>query len=83
MHGAYTIILFSPYPIDLKLIFFPARGSPGRFFAANELKGMMAYIVLTYDVKMVNEGVRPENKWYGPLCVPDRDGEVLFRKRRT
>lgn len=39
------------------LLLAPAR----RFFAANELKIMMANLVLKYDVKFADEGRRPEN----------------------
>jgi len=56
---------------------------PGRFFAANELKMMMAHLVLTYDVKFENEGVRPPNLWFASTCSPDRKAEVLFRKRQS
>jgi len=56
---------------------------PGRFFAANELKAMLAYVVMTYDVKMENEGVRPANSYFITNCIPDRKAHVLFRKRRT
>jgi len=56
---------------------------PGRFFAANELKAMMAYLVITYDVKMENEGVRPADKYFVTSCVPDPTAEVLFRQRQT
>ncbi|KAF8913740.1 cytochrome P450 [Gymnopilus junonius] len=34
---------------------------PGRFFAVNELKTMLAYVLLNYDVKLRNDGPRPEN----------------------
>ncbi|KAI0783163.1 cytochrome P450 [Abortiporus biennis] len=54
---------------------------PGRFFAVNEIKAMFAHLVLTYDVKFKNEGVRPPNKWYGTVFVPEPTVEVLFRKR--
>ena len=57
-------------------------GSPGRFFAANELKAMMAYLVQNYDVKFEDEGKRPSNKWFGLAVVPDPAARVLFRKRR-
>ena len=56
--------------------------SPGRFFAANELKAMLAYLVITYDVKLENEGVRPPNCWFATSCIPNRTGSVLFRERR-
>ncbi|KAF8574245.1 cytochrome P450 [Ramaria rubella] len=53
---------------------------PGRFFAANELKAMMAHLLLTYDIKLEN-GVRPESQWFTFSCVPDPNAKVLFRKR--
>ncbi|OBZ75703.1 Ent-kaurene oxidase [Grifola frondosa] len=55
---------------------------PGRFFATLELKCMMAFTLLRYDVKMENEGVRPPDTWFGPACVPSLSAEVLFRLRR-
>ncbi|KAK7678985.1 hypothetical protein QCA50_017928 [Cerrena zonata] len=56
---------------------------PGRFFAANELKAMMAYTVLNYDVKMENEGVIPEPVWYSVKVMPNATAEVMFRRRQT
>ncbi|KAF8526929.1 cytochrome P450 [Hysterangium stoloniferum] len=56
---------------------------PGRFFVANELKVMLAYTVLNYDVKMEKEGVRPANRWAGLGCVPDTKASVMFRRRQT
>ena len=53
---------------------------PGRFFAANVLKLMLAHIIVTYDVKL--EGGRPEDVWYVASCMPNPKGEVTFRKRR-
>ncbi|KAI0073032.1 cytochrome P450 [Panus rudis PR-1116 ss-1] len=55
---------------------------PGRFFAANELKAMLAHTILTYDVKLEKEGVRPANLFVGESCVPNPYTPVLFRKRR-
>ncbi|RDB27706.1 Ent-kaurene oxidase [Hypsizygus marmoreus] len=52
---------------------------PGRFFAANELKLMLAHILMTYDVKL--EGEHPKNMWLVTACIPNTKGEVLFRKR--
>ncbi|TFK88883.1 cytochrome P450 [Polyporus arcularius HHB13444] len=56
---------------------------PGRFFAANELKAMLAFIVLNYDVKLANDAPRPENRCFGPNIIPDPGAEIMFRKRRT
>ena len=57
--------------------------SPGRFFAANELKGMLAHLVVTYDIKMENEGVVPKPFKFEFHHVPNPNAEVLFRKRRV
>ncbi|KAI1791098.1 cytochrome P450 [Ganoderma leucocontextum] len=55
---------------------------PGRFFAANSLKTMMAYLVLNYDIKFAEEGKRPPNLRFGPADLPSHTAQVLFRKRR-
>ena len=56
---------------------------PGRYFAACELKIMLAHIVLNYDMKMENEGVRPPDVWLALSCIPNPRGKVMFRKRAT
>lgn len=53
---------------------------PGRFFAATELKAMLARVVLDYDV-CVEGGVRPKDRLVGITNFPDPDAKVLFRKR--
>ncbi|KAF7364554.1 hypothetical protein MVEN_00324400 [Mycena venus] len=55
---------------------------PGRFFAATELKAIMAHIVLTYDVKAEVEGVRPPDNVFGTRITPNPTGRVQFRKRQ-
>ena len=57
--------------------------SPGRFFAANELKAMLAYIVLVYDVKLPEGTQRPKDLEFGPALAPDPKAQVLFRRRQT
>ncbi len=54
--------------------------SPGRFFATNEVKAMLAYVLLNYDVTMANV---PSELWFGLLSIPDPTAEVMFRKRMT
>ncbi|EKM61840.1 uncharacterized protein PHACADRAFT_112752 [Phanerochaete carnosa HHB-10118-sp] len=56
---------------------------PGRFFASNELKAMLAYIVVNYDVKPEYEGVRPENLRRGLTNEPNNTARVLFRGRQV
>lgn len=61
---------------------YPLFCSPGRFFAANKLKVMMAHLVLNYDVKMEKEGVRPPNTSAAMACAPDLTAEVMFKRHR-
>ena len=53
---------------------------PGRFLAAYEIKMMLAYVVVTYDVKFA-DGVRPPDLFIMHNCAPNPTAEVLFRKR--
>lgn len=55
--------------------------SPGRFFVANEMKLMMAHLILEYDFKTEKEGVRPLNVAAGFTVLPDREATILFRRR--
>ena len=57
-------------------------GSPGRFFAVNELKVVVAYILLHYDLKPAGDGTRPKNVYLARNILPDPTGKVLFRKRK-
>ncbi|KAK0609580.1 cytochrome P450 [Bombardia bombarda] len=53
---------------------------PGRFFAANELKLMLAHVVMTYDLEI--KGTRERNKWYGLNRVPPMEATIRVRRRR-
>ncbi|EED82919.1 predicted protein [Postia placenta Mad-698-R] len=53
---------------------------PGRFFAANELKAMLAHVAVTYDVKMEKDGVLPPSMWFGTALVPNRKAQSRFRE---
>ena len=66
-----------------RLLFTYDFCSPGRFFAANELKTMMAHLVLHYDVKFAQEGQRPPNVRFGPADLPSHSAKVLFRRRKS
>ena len=62
---------------------------PGRFFVSNELKLVLGYIVLNYDLGVPgDEGEetkkkRPENKWYGVNMVPDLGARIKVSRRGT
>lgn len=57
---------------------------PGRFFAANEIKLILARILLEYDLKMP-EGLteRYANINMGTDVLPDPTKEVLFKRVQT
>jgi cytochrome P450 len=56
--------------------------SPGRFFAVNEIKLMLAFILLRFDITTKN-GVPPRMMKFMAFLLPDMKGEILFRKRVT
>ncbi len=58
--GTFQVVLMSP--------------SPGRFFAALEMKFLMAYLLIHYDVRMDGDETRPTSN-------PAHDATVLFRRR--
>ncbi|KIJ50556.1 hypothetical protein M422DRAFT_245171 [Sphaerobolus stellatus SS14] len=53
---------------------------PGRFFAAVEMKLILAHILINYDIQ-VFDPTRPSAIWYGNSCLPNSDYELQFRKR--
>jgi cytochrome P450 len=54
---------------------------PGRFFAANEVKALLAHILVTYDIKL-EEGKRaPRTLTIGSMRIPEK-ANVMFRKRQ-
>ncbi|KAF6750322.1 cytochrome P450 [Ephemerocybe angulata] len=62
---------------------FGRHACPGRFFAVNEVKALLAYIILNYDIKLEGDStVPPDGFWFGGNRAPSSSGEVLLRKRR-
>jgi hypothetical protein len=55
--------------------------SPGRFFAASQLKLILAHVLLTYDVKHEVEGIRPPNHWIVRTRLPNLSAKLMFRRR--
>ena len=53
---------------------------PGRFFAANELKLLLAYMVINYDVEPLAK--RPESTWIGPTFLPPMKATISVRRRK-
>ena len=77
MHGTISVSRLFNISIDLVTHF----SSPGRFFAVNELKAMLAHILMTYDVKLPENTPRPPNIWFQTTCSPNPYASLLFRKR--
>ncbi|KAJ6524863.1 cytochrome P450 [Mycena vulgaris] len=55
---------------------------PGRFFAAAELKAMLAHLLINYDIKAQTEGVRPKDFVFGVFNGPDPKGKIWVRRRQ-
>lgn len=56
---------------------------PGRFFASNEIKLCLAYLLLTYDIKLKDGEGRPEPMQFMMSKSPNTTAEILFRKRKS
>jgi cytochrome P450 len=54
---------------------------PGRFFAVNELKALLAHVLLEYNVKFEDGRRAPEPDWRGSNPSPNRFAQVMFQKR--
>ncbi|KAI1120162.1 cytochrome P450 [Nemania abortiva] len=54
---------------------------PGRFFASTEIKIMLVYLLVHFDVKLPDNVGRPQNVYTGTVCLPDMQAPVLFKKR--
>ncbi|KAI0277137.1 cytochrome P450 [Russula aff. rugulosa BPL654] len=54
---------------------------PGRFFAANEIKALLAYILTTYDIKLEEGKEIPSDVCIGGMRFP-RNTNLMFRARK-
>ncbi|RPA97481.1 cytochrome P450 [Choiromyces venosus 120613-1] len=54
---------------------------PGRFFAVNELKVLLAHVVGRFEMRCLPEQGRPKNWIFGVACRADPEGVVEFRLR--
>ncbi|KAK9775109.1 putative Cytochrome P450 monooxygenase [Seiridium cardinale] len=55
---------------------------PGRFFASNEIKLLLSYLLLRYDFKYPVGQTRPQNLSADENLYPDPSARVLIRKRQ-
>ncbi|KAI0414253.1 putative cytochrome P450 [Xylaria grammica] len=54
---------------------------PGRFFAAVELKIILAHMLLMYDFEMLP--VKPEDSWVGITRLPPLKANIRVKRKRT
>ncbi|KAI0552634.1 cytochrome P450 [Xylaria curta] len=55
---------------------------PGRFFAAQEIKLILSYLLLNYEIKLRDGEARPKPVVFMMTKSPSQTAEVLFRRRR-
>ena len=53
---------------------------PGRFFVTEEMKILLTFIILQYDIKYPEGQSRPANIQRGEALVPDLTRKLLFKK---
>ncbi|KAJ7804949.1 cytochrome P450 [Mycena olivaceomarginata] len=58
-----------------------AHACPGRFLVAYALKGLMAHILLHYDLKLGGDGLKKPDRWFSYHCTPDPSAKVAIRHR--
>lgn len=52
---------------------------PGRFFVSLELKMLLAYMVMNYEVEPL--ATRPPNTWFGQYHIPPLKAKIKVRRR--
>lgn len=54
---------------------------PGRFFAGNEIKMILAYFLINFEVKLKDGQERPKSMVLMMTKTPDPNAEIMFRRR--
>ncbi|KAB8071302.1 cytochrome P450 [Aspergillus leporis] len=54
---------------------------PGRYMAADEIRLMLGYILLHYDITAKDNGGRPKNWFFKKILFPDMKGLIVLRVR--
>jgi cytochrome P450 len=55
---------------------------PGRFFAANEIKIILAHLLVGYEFRLPDGKRRPENMMIDEVFLADPQAEVLMMRRK-
>jgi cytochrome P450 len=67
--------------VDYLIFGYGRHACPGRFFAANEVKALLAHIIVTYDIKLEEGRRAPRTIIIGSVRMPEK-ANVMFRKRQ-
>lgn len=59
-----------------------SHACPGRFIAMNEIKVLLANMIMNYDWRFKDGIERPQNLFIGTMIAPDPKVEVIFKKRK-
>ena len=60
---------------------FGRHACPGRFFASNEIKAIIAYLITNYDFKFPEGQGRPPSLGFETQYLPNHEGKVLMKRR--
>lgn len=55
---------------------------PGRFFAANEIKVILAHMLLKYDWELAPGSKDPQPSFHGFLIIGDQSTKFLLKRRQ-
>jgi cytochrome P450 len=61
---------------------YGTQSCPGRFFVNNEVKIILANLILNFDLALADGKERPKPMTGGVNFKPDPSEEVLIRRRR-
>lgn len=61
---------------------FGRHACPGRFFAAQEIKAIMAFLLQNFDMRFASGQSRPESIRVETQFLPDPMATVEFRRRQ-
>ncbi|PIL27969.1 cytochrome P450 [Ganoderma sinense ZZ0214-1] len=59
-----------------------AHACPGRYFAENVFKAVLAHLIVNYDMKLGGDGVRPPDVFIAIGVLPSLQSRVVFRPRK-
>ncbi|KAN0130728.1 Cytochrome P450 [Lactarius tabidus] len=80
-HDGVTGLQVTSTSVEYLTFGYGRHACPGRFFAANEVKALLAHILVTYDFKVEEGKKAPRTRTIGSMRVPE-NANVMFRKRQ-